>query len=308
MSVCSCSVTLSNTGTPGCYSIQDVAKKLIMVPIQDSSGNLNRIDLTSIPSNSTILGYINNSDDKARWYPLPEMENVTNERGDPITEEFPSGNIYKVRDGSKTFTGQMIKQGAEYAGQIETFGCEDMGAFIIDASGNVIGDKSTTGYLAPIKINTQTWDVRTQDTGDQTIARILLTFQWNNSVQDSDIGMLLASDFDSDVDWLDYNGLIDLYGTDSAISTTGFTMKVYTIFGSVANPKVITGLAASDFSLYNNTTAASVTISSVTESPAGSYTFAFTAQTSADVLVLSIASGTNGYDDTNLESETVTIP
>lgn len=308
MSVCSCSVTLSNTGTPGCYSIQDVAKKLIMVPIQDSSGNLNRIDLTSIPSNSTIKGYINNSDDKARWYPMPEMENVTNERGDPITEEFPSGNIYKVRNGTKTFTGQMVKQGAEYAGQIESFGCEDMGAFIIDASGNVIGDKSTTGYLSPIKINTQTWDVRTQDTGDQTIARILLTFQWNNSVQDSDIGMLKASDFDSDVDWLDYNGLIDLYGTVSSISTTGFTMKVYTIFGSVLNPKVMPGLNSSDFEIYNETTAATVTISSMAENPAGTYAFTYTAQTPADELSLRIASATNGYDDTNLEAVTITIP
>lgn len=308
MSVCSCSVTLSNTGTPGCYSIQDVAKKLIMVPMQDSSGNLNGIDLSSIPTNSTILGYINNTDDKARWYPLPEMENVTNERGDPITEEFPSGNVYKVRNGTKTFTGQMIKQGAEYAGQIESFGCEDMGAYIIDASGNVIGDKSTSGYLYPIRINTQTWDVRTQDTGDQSIARILLTFQWNNAVQDSDIGMLLASDFASDVDWLEYNGLIDLDGTVSSISTTGFTMKVYTIFGSVANPKVITGLASGDFEIYNETTTSTVAISTLTESPAGTYAFTFLAQTSADELSLRTASGTNGYDDTDLEAVTITVP
>tara|TARA_S200002703_G_C3800972_1_gene247541 strand:- start:3766 stop:4632 length:867 start_codon:yes stop_codon:yes gene_type:complete len=288
-----------------------------MVPMQDSSGNLNGIDLSSIPTNSTILGYINNTDDKARWYPLPEMENVTNERGDPITEEFPSGNVYKVRNGTKTFTGQMIKQGAEYAGQIESFGCEDMGAYIIDASGNVIGDKSTTGYLYPIRINTQTWDVRTQDTGDQSIARILLTFQWNNAVQDSDIGMLLASDFASDVDWLEYNGLIDLTGevTTAPASSGGnttFTIEIQTIFGSVLNPKVITGLdtdpSTGDLDLYNETTSSAIVPSDISENTAGNYTFTFADQTTSDELSVRIDSSTNGYDDTLLRAVSITAP
>jgi hypothetical protein len=281
---------------------------LIIVPLQDASGTLNRIDITSIPSNTAILALINNSDDKARWYPLPSMEAVTNQRDEPITESFDSGTVIKVRNGNKTFTGQMLQLGPDYAGQIEGYGCEAVGAFIVDAQGNLIGDKSVTGYLAPIAINTPTWDVRTQDTGDTTVARILLSFQWKQSVKDSDIGMLLASDFASDVDWLDYNGLIDLDGTASAISTTGFTMKVTTIFGSVANPKVVTGLDAADFEVYNETTTSTVTISTMTEDPAGTYAFTFVAQTSANELQLRIASGTNGYDDTDLRAVTITVP
>lgn len=309
MAVCECSVTLKNTGTLGCMPIQDVARRLIMVPIKDSSNVLNRIDTSSIPSNTAIIALLNASDDKARYYPLPTMENVTNERAEPITEEFPSGNVIKIRDGVKTFTGQMIGLGSDYAGQIETFGCNDMGAFIVDAQGNLIGDKSVSGYLAPIPINKATWNVTTQDTGDTTVARINLTMQWKQSVKDSDIGMLLASDFASDVDWLGYEGLVDLYGgTPSSISTTGFTIPITSLFGSVANPQVVSNLASSDFEVYNETTTSVVTISTMTEDPAGTYAFTYVAQTSADEMQLRIASGTDGYDDTNLRSVTITTP
>ena len=308
MPVCECSVTLKNSGTLGCMPIQDVARRLIIVPIYDSSNALNRIDTSSIPTNTQILALINNSDDKARFYPLPLMENVTNERADPIIQSFPSGKNIKVRDGEKTFTGQLLLLGADYAGQIEGYGCAEVGAYIVDAQGNLIGDKSVTGYLSPIRIDKATWDVRTVDTKDQEVAYIQLGFQWKSSVKDSDIGMLMYSDFDSDVDWLDYNGLIDLYGTASSISTTGFTMKVTTLFGSVANPKVVANLDSADFEIYNETTTSTVTIATMTEDPAGTYAFTFTAQTSADELQLRIASGTNGYDDTNLRAVTITVP
>ena len=58
------------------------------------------------------------------------------------------------------------------------------------------------------------------------------------------------------------------------------------IYGSLKSLVPDTGLLVGDFSLYNNTTASSVTITSVTESPDGTYTFVIPTQTSADVMVL----------------------
>jgi len=317
MPVCECSVTLKNSGTLGCMPIQDVARRLIIVPIYDSSNALNRIDTSSIPTNTQILALINNSDDKARFYPLPLMENVTNERADPIIQSFPSGKNIKVRDGEKTFTGQLLLLGADYAGQIEGYGCAEVGAYIVDAQGNLIGDKSVTGYLSPIRIDKATWDVRTVDTKDQEVAYIQLGFQWKSSVKDSDIGMLMYSDFASDVDWLDYNGLIDLYGTGGASSAaTDLSITITTLFGSVANPKVVTNLdtatdGSGDFTLYNVTTTSTLAmgtdVTAIVEDPAGTYTFTLANQTSSDVVSVRIASGTNGYDDTNLSASTVTL-
>ena len=306
---CTCNATLSNTGLPDCQPIQDVARRLILVPLRDSSNNLNRIDVTSIPSASAITALINQSDDKARWYPLPDMENVSDERGDPITEEFPSGTVAKIRDGVRTFSAQFLDLGSQFAKKLSDIGCVQMGAYIVDAQGNLIGDGGVSGYLAPISINKSTVDIRTIFTTDTTTAKVQLGFQWTKTVSDSDIRMLVASDFDSSTDLLDLNGLIDLYGeAATSISTTGFSMKINTFYGSLANPVVASGLSSSDFEIYNETTTSTVSISTMTESPNGTYAFTYSAQTSADVLQLRIASGTDGYDDTNLRSVDVTIP
>lgn len=309
MASCSCDVTLSNTGVPSCKPIADVAKKLIIVPLRDNSNNPNRIDVTSLPDNAGIIDLINEPDASKRYYPLPLIENVTNERGDPITEEFPSGKIAKIRDGVKTFSSEIINQDAQFAGQIEEFGCTDVGIFIVDAQGNLIGDGSNPAFLAPIAVDKDTWDVRTLDTSDTTIAKVLLSFQWSQSVSDSDIRLLLASDFAADVNWLAYNGLIDLQGgTPTAISTTGYTIPVATFAGSLANPVVAAGLAQADFEVFNKTQSSVVAITTLTESPAGTYSFTFTAQSSADVLSTRIASTTKGFSDTALRAVDVVIP
>jgi len=308
-SSCDCNVTLSNTGTPGCMPIQDVAKRLILVPMFDSSNDANRIPVGTIPADSAIRALINQADDKKRFYPLPEMENVTNERGDPISEDFPSGKNVKIRNGVKTFTGQMLSLGGDYAKQIEGFGCSNMGAYIVDSQGNLIGDGSNPAYLAPLSIDQETWDVRTMDTTDTTIAKIQLGFQWSISVKDSDVRMLLASDFLTDVDWLAYDGLLDLYGTlTETATTTVAVMKITNGFGSLANPGIASGLEVGDFDLTEITpNPGPVSISSVLESPKGTYTITYPTESGGDVLSLSIKATTLGFDDTALKAVVITF-
>ena len=305
---CSCNVTLNNTGVGSCQPLQAVAKKIIIVPLVDGSNVRNGIDLTAIPTNAQIIeDLLNNADPLKRWYPLPTMENVTNERADSITEEAPSGTIAKIRSGSKTFTGEIWFQGSTYAGAIDAFGCGQVGAYIVDGDDNLIGDKSIADYLYPLAIKMPTWDVKTIDTTDTTVAKISLTFQWKDSIADSDVGMLLASDFDSSTSWLDYNGLINLNGTLVGTPTaTSFTMKVTTPYGSVANPVVAGGLASGDFVILN----AGVLEPTLTftETPTGTYTFTHASLVSPIELNLTIAPTTFGYDDTLLSAVTIQQP
>jgi hypothetical protein len=108
---------------------------------------------------------------------------------------------------------------------------------------------------------------------------------------------------------LDFSGLLDINGTVVGTpTTTGFVMKITTDYGSALNPEPVTGLVLADFDLYNDTGAASVTPTSVTESPSGTYTFVIPSQTSGDDMTLTLASGVTGYDDTDLESATISIP
>jgi len=303
---CDCNVTLSNTGTPGCMPIQDVAKRLILVPMVDSSNNPNRLTVATAYDNALIQAFINDADDKKRFYPLPEMENVTNERGDPVTEDFPSGKNVKIRNGVKTFSGQMLSLSGDYAKQIEGFGCSNMGAYIVDAQGNLIGDGSDPLYLAPLSLDQETWDVRTMDTTDTTIAKIQLGFQWSISVKDSDVRMLLSTDFANDVDWLSYNGLVDISGVASAVSGTGFTMKITNGFGSLKNPGAVSGLTS--FVVIDKAVPGTPLTPVITESSTvpGSYKFDVPLTTGL-FYQCSLGAAVLGFDDSKLEAAEITF-
>ena len=299
---CDCNVTLSNTGTPGCMPIQDVAKRLILVPMVDASNSPNRLTVATLYDNAAIQAFINEADDKKRFYPLPEMENVTNERGDPISEDFPSGKNVKIRDGVKTFAGQMLSLSGDYAKQIIGFGCSNMGAYIVDAQGNLIGDGSDPDYLAPLSLDQETWDVRTMDTTDTTIAKIQLGFQWSISVKDSDVRMLLASDFATGVDWLSYNGLVDISGVVSSVTSAGFSMKITNGFGSLKSPAVVTGLTS--FVVIDEATPGSPLSPTITESTSipGLYVFSGLTLTSGPEYQCSLGAAVLGFDDSKLEA------
>jgi hypothetical protein len=199
-----------------------------------------------------------------------------------------------------------------------------MSAFLVDGNGSLIGDKSVAGFLTPIKIKNGTWDAKTVDQTDTTIAKVTLDFQWADSVRDGDIGFLKDSDFAADVNWLVYNGLVALYGADvnwlvynglvalygsapSVNAVAGFTMAITNLYGSVTGQPA-TGLVMADFDVNElSPTPATAPLSSVTESSTlpGTYAFVWAApQTIGDKMELSIAATTFGFDDANLKSQT----
>lgn len=74
----------------------------------------------------------------------------------------------------------------------------------------------------------------------------------------------------------------------SGEALTGFVAALTVDFDIFldASKEVVPGWVLADFALLNKTTNLSVAITSVTESPEGTYTFVIPSQTSADVLEL----------------------
>jgi len=306
MAVCTCTSTLSNIGIGGCAPTQDVAYSLIFVKLRDGSGNLNRIDLSSIPDASGISDLINEADPTKRWYPTPELKNVEDVRADSEFENFNDGTKAKIRLGIRSFSGFVVSQDSRFYEKVLPFQCQkEFGAYVVDVNGALHGDASVDGYLAPAPIQASSMDNIYVKATDTTVSKVNIRFDWKNTFGDENLGMLVASDFASDVDLTSLNGLLSVTGTASAITTTGFTMAITDYYGSVLGTPV-KGLVAADFSLYNATDAASVTISTVTESPEGTYAFTFSAEDSSDVLNLSIVA--DGYDDAALEAVDITVP
>lgn len=303
---CKCDVGLGNTGTPNCQPIATVAKKLIVVPTYDSTGAKNSITIGDTLDEAYLTAKINAANAADRWFPLPVMENVTQERADSITETSGSGKIAFIREGSRSFFGEMWKQSPTFLGKLKEARCTDISVYVVDADGNVLGScPSADGKMYPIQVDKDSWDVKMASATDSTVQKVTLGFNWSDNERDEYVSMITEDDYTFDI--LNSKGLLDVTSTNSAITTTGFTVTLATAYGSKANPVKVKGLLIGDFALAElSPTPGSITITSVTESADGVYDFVIPAATSADVLELTPSK--DGYDFTAVIANTITIP
>jgi hypothetical protein len=302
---CSCDISLSNTGTPNCVPIQSVIKKLILVPLIADDGTSNYIDLSLTLNQAYFTGKINQADASKRWFPTPEIKNVTSDKADSVFEEFDDASKIFIRQGKRSFTGIMPKQSSTLLGKLENWRCAEFGVFAIDKDGNIIGSAKEDGKLFPIVIDAPSWNPVLIFGTDTTVQKIQLTFDFSLNENDGDLQMI-TSDEVSPVNALSFEGLLDVLATYSNESTTSFTAELTTAYGTAKTKQPVKALVAGDFSLYNVSDSLSVAIVTAVESPAGTYTITYVAQGSGEDLRLSATK--NGYDFSAIDDTLVAIP
>jgi len=288
--VCNCDTTLSNTGI-GCSPIVGVAKGLVFVPYFDEDGNQNGIDLTATINAAYFSALINQSDPWLRWYPIQGFKNVENTRADSKVEAYPDGSMGYVQQGIRTFKGILPRKPQQLLDAIASMRCTDIGVYVIDLNGNLIGtitgqDSCDPGFLYPIRLDAQSVDGAFMWGSDTTLAGISMGFNFDLSENDADLRVITATD--AGYNFQNLIGLVDVCSVYSNITDEGFTVDLRrTGYGtSVLNPDRLEGLVIGDFALYNTTTALSITITSVTESSPGIYDFVIPTQSIGDILRL----------------------
>lgn len=309
---CSCeNLKLGNLGLPGCTPIAKVARKLIFVPYYKENGDVNRILLTTTFNPAWLTALINATDPSARWYPTGFFENVEQNQADPTYQTYNSGRKTFIHEGPRTFQGLIVGEklkGTPFGllAKYEEYGCIDLGAFVIDKEGNLIGDGSEEGYLQPIRVDEGTFYARRVAATDTGAENIMLSFDWSELTADSDLAMITAEEMTAKL--LNAEGLVDVYADYTDISQTGFTARLYTSYGSINDPNRVKNMLIGEFALYNVTDSSAVTISTMTEGTGddkGKYTFTFASQTVTDELRLTPTK--NGFDFNNVVSNLVTI-
>ena len=155
--VCECNAGLGNTGTD-CSPLQKAAYSLIGVPLYQSDGvTRNGINLeTDVLNAAYFTALINQADISKRWFPYPAIKNVEDVRGENQTEEFTDKTLVFVTEGARAFKGWIVGRDAQpvLKGKIETSRCVQMGYYVVDLSGNLIGSISSDGTkLNPIQVD-----------------------------------------------------------------------------------------------------------------------------------------------------------
>jgi hypothetical protein len=311
--LCACGTGGGNLGRPSCFPVFDVTKKAILVEYYKPDGAINGVELASLTAGKLDQTYldarIKDVNGKTRWYPTPELKNITDERAEDITETFEDTSSVFIQEGARTFTGLIVKGDPVLLGNLQKWRCLTIGVFYIDKAGNLIGKQNREGFLDPILLQDQSFSAGLVKGTDPSVQKNQISFIVSQLENDADLRMIEAGEITANL--ISAGGLIDVTaGTPSNVSTTGFDVQLNTPFGGVTSPIPAEGLGLADFEVFNNTTTASVTPISVTESTVteGLYTFVIPAQTAGDELIVTNPAVSPLAKNFDLNKFTVTIP
>lgn len=310
MANCLCGV-MPTFGQPGCYQTMGYPVKIGFQDVKDSSGASNGISATDTLNDAFISALINNSDTSKRLMLTPSVVNFTGNREEMLT--YTANNVnYKASEGNRPVQFEIIEGATpQLLGELKKLECRNIMFYGITDESQLTGNGKDANLLRGYKVEKGTFDARFVGNQREDTARIVVSFVISIVEKDEDAAFI-AYDPDSTadgvltVDLLSYVDLIPVVMSlgSPTPTTTGFVSKIDTIYGAKFDAAVFSGGVLADFTLYNETTASSVVITSVTEAPDGTYTFVIPAQASADVLTLTFAK-TGFYAASTLS---ITIP
>lgn len=309
--VCNCNLSMSNTGS-GCVPLINVTKKVLMIPVFDSTGVRNYIDLTGTIDQAFFTALINNADGSKRLFPLPSVIDVDDKRADAITQELSDGRKIFIRDGSRSFMGMIwAREGNPILkGKIESARCGDVGVYLVDRTGNLIGivseDKTK---LYPIRIDSNSLSAMFIQPTDKTAQGIKLVFDFDPDENDACLGMITSAEM-GDAEPLIFKGLIDVYAKYTTPTVNGVVVELYTDFGTPINPVRVEGLVAADMAFYNVTATSAIAITGTgaafsEDAEGGTYTITYaTADQPTVGHVIRLTPTKNGYDFSEVVADT----
>jgi hypothetical protein len=289
---CTCAIGGGNTGRPSCFPIFDVAKQIILLEYFKQDGTVNGIQLSTLVNGEVDQTFLDSkfraNSSRDRWYPTPELKNITNERADDIEEEFEDTSSVFIQEGARTFDGSILKGDPVLLGNLQKWRCLTVGIYIVDKQENLIGKMDRADWLDPIRLQDESFSPGFIFGTDTTKQKNRIRFKVSALEKDSNLRMIEGSKITGNL--LGSGGLIDVFGGAFANTlVTAFDVQLNTGFGGVTSYTAAEGMAATDFSLFNETTQLPVVILTVTESSStpGLYTFTFAAQSLADELTVS---------------------
>lgn len=298
--ICECGAPLSNLGHE-CTNPFGVAAMLVFVPTVDSAGLANGILKTQTLDKTYFDSMTNHADPTKRWYPSPKFKNVVDTRAEAKFWEADDQSVEFVSEAARKFMALITQKSGTGATapamkkQIDSARCSDgLSVFIFSEGRQILVKDSADGLsVLPIEIDAQSvYAGFVKSTKDQN-QHLALSFNFAATEDDGNLKTIECSEIDG-YDILTMRALLN--GCYILKSQTVSTLKIQIVtgFGSAKNPVTVDGLVVGDFKssktgtaskIYNQTDNTDVTITSVTESPDGTYLLGFAAQTLGDVLI-----------------------
>ena len=300
-----CSDFYSSISSFDCSSLMEVELFEVWVPLYDSTGALNKISKADAKTLAAWVLKINAANNKNKFYPLPFMDNIVDERADDTFETLDSGANINTKQGDRDFEGFFIQEPNCVLSEVEEWKkAGAWGKYVIDKAGNIIFRfcKTDADDLFPIVVDHKSLQARLVKPTYTTSMKHRVAYRYAQTEKDGDLRVLPVSELDFDpLTAATFRGQVNVEATYTAIGTTGFTATLKDCFGCP-----IKGLVAGDFTIVTSPAGASVTITSVTESSDGVYVFVIPTQSGGTKLKLS--GSKNGLNFAPVEKSLISIP
>ena len=250
------------TGTCQCALPVKNAYKLILVPLYDSLGEINKFDSTQDVTLAALQAKFDETNPLDRFYVLPYLENVEDVRADSVFSEYNSGRKKRIRQGVRTFQGWQPDGDPKYFGRMEQWMGLQFGMYAIDVDGNFVYNDDGTGAVLPIPVDGNSWDPRMVYETESDAYHTMLMFDYSRYYNDGNTWMIpkASLDFDGRIPGVLY-GLLPLVPT-MVTTAAGVDTKVFV----ETDCKVpVTGLETGDFAMYDVTADADLVVTGAVE-------------------------------------------
>lgn len=285
---CLCGTGMNNTGLVTCIKGFKKTTGFLIVPILANDGTRNSIDLSTTIDMTSKVQHI---DPSKRFYPVNDLKDVELPTAESRFETAKDGSKFKLADGIKSFKATIYEAGSMFASKLQGVSCEKYGVYLYDIDGNLRGVKDGN-LLYPVEIGG--WDAIFMDATDDNVSKIQIQFDFDILLKISRYWILSSTDLG--VNPNDLLGLVDANLTEVSSGATSTVVTITSDYGSGLDALPIVGLVTADFSGYNDTDSASVSVT-VAESTTidGQYTITYTSQTVADKVTFKVLPS-SGYE------------
>ena len=290
---CSCGSGNGNTGLPECISDLGITIGNGIQRMVADDGTLARYDL-SATLGTTFVDSLSDTDSSKRMYPLRDFKNMDFPKEDTQYATNSDGSKTFLREGIQSFVAELHEVPAGLDSKLQAMKCKNNGVWGFSVEG-VYGILNGD-YWYPININTfaPTFKMRTPAQAQME----QIAYDWDGTTNAGQLWLVpwadLGTTYDAMVGLLDANFEVTNAPTGGATTTVSY--QITTDYGSGLLPKtIIDGLVLGDFTAYNETTDASITITSVTEIADDDYDFVLPNQTATDVVRINVITS-SGYE------------
>jgi len=313
--ICSCAGNFNNLGSGSdCLPLLEAPQNIVFALTKKNSGVDNAVLTAGLLDLAAMDLLFEAEIAHDRFYPLNTIKEFTSEPAEEVTEESASGAIRNVRKGRASVTYRVWSNNpGKLAEKLETLKClGGLGVFIVDTAGNLIGKGNSSDNLIPRGIEDNSLSIvavpHALDAGGS------VDIKWTYTINSGEetVEYIQADDFAADFDLLDVLPLEDAnISSLASASTTACTFNLYKDFGSLGNRLPVKGMGGTDLlEVYNVTGAATVAFATLVESPDGTYSGTFSAQTSTNVFRIQGKTGVtiqNGFDLKRIDDTTALI-